>query len=159
MQQDETLKVFEKVFKQANDRWDKFIKHVRSVADKEDTCSIFMDDFEKVLEKFKVTLSAPEKEKLLLAFPGRVEGTRSRVNIAKLYDQKYNLQLRKLYQKVDVHENDGEDDPVDQSGYTGQFYRPSNKQLEPITEEELVKIIFADNKMKEIVRTISEIDK
>jgi hypothetical protein len=29
------------------------------------------------------------------------------------------MMLSKLYQKVDVHENDGEDDPVDQSGYTG----------------------------------------
>jgi hypothetical protein len=27
--------------------------------------------------------------------------------------------LLKLYQKVDVHENDGEDDPVDEAGYIG----------------------------------------
>jgi hypothetical protein len=46
--------------------------------------------------------------------------------------------LSKAYQKVDVHENDGTDDPVDQSGYTGQFYRPGDKNLTPITEADLI---------------------
>jgi hypothetical protein len=27
--------------------------------------------------------------------------------------------LAKMYQKVDVHEDDGEDDPVDEAGYIG----------------------------------------
>jgi hypothetical protein len=67
--------------------------------------------------------------------------------------------LKKLYNKVDVHENDGEDDPVDQSGYTGQFYRPVNKQLEVLSEGQLIRIIHGRNKIKEIVRTIYEIDK
>lgn len=58
-----------------------------------------------------------------------------------------------------MHENDGKDDPVDQSGYTGQFYRPKTKDLEVLTEAELVRIIYKDNKIKEIVRTIYEIDK
>lgn len=58
-----------------------------------------------------------------------------------------------------MHENDGKDDPVDQSGYTGQFYRPQVKDLEVLTEAELVQIIHNDNKIKEVVRTIYEIDK
>lgn len=36
-----------------------------------------------------------------------------------MYDQKYQMALKRLYKQVDVHENDGEDDPVDVSGYTG----------------------------------------
>lgn len=96
---------------------------------------------------------------MLDAIPGRDEGVKKRINIAKLYDQKYNMKLNKLYQKVDVHENDGEDDPVDQSGYTGQFYRPLNKGLIPITESELVEIMFRTNKLSEVIRTIKEIDK
>lgn len=64
---------------------------------------------------------------LLDSFPGRDEGSRKRLNISRIYEQKYNMKLSKIYQRVDVHENDGEDDPVDQSGYTGQFYRPLNK--------------------------------
>jgi len=60
---------------------------------------------------------------LVDCFPGRDEGERKRVNIGRLYDHKFEAMLSKVYQRVDVHENDGEDDPVDQSGYTGQFYR------------------------------------
>ena len=66
--------------------------------------------------------------------------------------------LLKLYQKVDVHENDGEDDPIDQPGYTGQFYRVK-KALIPISEDELVQIISRNNKITEVMRTIKEIDK
>jgi hypothetical protein len=69
------------------------------------------------------------------------------------------MMLKSLYQKVDIHENDGEDDPVDQSGYTGQFYRPLNKNLEPLTEQELVQIIHKNNKMTEIVKLIYGIDR
>ena len=31
--------------------------------------------------------------------------------------------LSKMYKKIDMHEGDGSDDPVDISGYIGQFYR------------------------------------
>lgn len=42
-----------------------------------------------------------------------------------------------MYMKIDVHENDGSDDPVDISGYLGQFYR-EKKPLQPITEHEFI---------------------
>lgn len=80
------------------------------------------------------------------------------MNIGRLYDHKFEAMLARLYQKVDVHENDGEDDPVDQSGYTGQFYR-QKKLLRPISEREMVQVIHKDNKLVEIIRTIKEIDK
>jgi hypothetical protein len=80
------------------------------------------------------------------------------VNVGKLYDHKFSLLLQRLYRRVDVHENDGEDDPVDQSGYTGQFYR-QKQTLTPITEKELVDIIAGDNKLVDIIRTIKEIDR
>ena len=47
------------------------------------------------------------------SFPGRDEGQRKRVIISKIYDYKYNMMVSKIYKKVDVHDNDGEDDPVD----------------------------------------------
>ncbi len=79
--------------------------------------------------------------------------------MVKLYDQKYNMVLKKLYSRVDVHEGDGEDDPVDQSGYTGQFYRPNQKNLEPLTEAELVRIMFRNNKLNDVMRLIFQIDR
>jgi hypothetical protein len=44
---------------------------------------------------------------------------------------------------------------VDQSGYTGQFYRPNQNNLEPILEAELVKVFFNNNKMNDVMRIIS----
>ena len=69
------------------------------------------------------------------------------------------MRMDRAYDKVDVEDNDGEDDPVDQSGYTGQFYRPVQKNLQGITERELVEIISKRNRLAEIARTIKEIDK
>ena len=45
------------------------------------------------------------------------------------------MQLFKMYNKVDVHDNDGTDDPVDYSGYLGKFYR-QKQSLRPISESE-----------------------
>ena len=111
------------------------------------------------MQKFKIDLAVKDRDRLLLAFPGRDLKARKSINVSRLYDQKYNQMLKKLYKRVDVHENDGADDPVDQSGYTGQFYRPVNNHLEPISEAELIRIIHKDNKLKEVVRPIYEIDK
>ena len=62
-----------------------------------------------------------------------------------------------MYMKIDVHENDGSDDPVDVSGYLGQFYREKVKLI-PITENEFIQIINRNNKLANIIRMIKEID-
>lgn len=131
---------------------------VRKTSDQDDKNQIFLDDFINVLKKFKIALTNKEQAMILDAFPGRDEGDRRRVNVGKLYDHKYDMMLQRIYQKVDVHENDGDDDPVDQSGYTGQFYR-QKKNLIPISEHELVQVIAKNNKLVDIIRTIKEIDK
>ena len=68
--------------------------------------------------------------------------------------------LDKMYQKVDVTNFEGADEPEDINGYLGKtkFYR-MQKRLGPITEDEFIKIIRKNNKMEEIMRTIKEIDK
>lgn len=63
-----------------------------------------------------------------------------------------------MYTQVDVHENDGEDDPVDASGYIGRFFR-KYKEMHPITEEDMIKVIGKNNKMTELMRRIREIDR
>jgi len=86
---------------------------LKESADQDDKNQIFLDQLAYVLKRFKIELSEKEKEMLIECFPGRDEGDRKRVNIGRLYDHKYEVMLSKIYQKVDVHENDGEDDPVD----------------------------------------------
>ena len=63
-----------------------------------------------------------------------------------------------MYQKVDVHEDDGKDDPVDEAGYIGQFYR-EKRILRPINETDFVQILIKNNKLADIIRTIKEIDR
>ena len=50
---------------------------------------------------------------------------RVRMNVARLYDQKYNLILDRMYNKVDVTNFEGIDEPTDVNGYLGKtkFYR------------------------------------
>ena len=42
-----------------------------------------------------------------------------------------------MYGKLDLHEPDKKEDPIDASGYTG-FINRNKKVLKPITEEEFV---------------------
>jgi len=153
------MRIYERIYRRLGDNWRKFLREVRGRSEEDDRSLIFYDLFEQTLASFGVDISPKDRDRLLLAFPGRDVGGRKSINISRLYDQRYNQKLRKLYQRLDVHENDGKDDPVDQSGYTGQFYRPQVKDLEVLTEAELVQIIHNDNKIKEVVRTIYEIDK
>ncbi len=58
---------------------------------------------------------------------------------------------------MNVHENTGDDDPVDTSGYTGHFFR-EKQTLVPFTEQELVELIYRNNKLADLMRTIMTID-
>jgi hypothetical protein len=51
----------------------------------------------RILGKFDIILNEDEKENLIDSFPGRDEGIKKRINIARLYDQKYNQMLVKMY--------------------------------------------------------------
>lgn len=62
-----------------------------------------------------------------------------------------------MYNKVDVHEVNNNDDPVDEAGYIGQFHREKTT-LTPINETDLIKIIHKNNKLADIIRKIKEID-
>ena len=70
---------------------------MRKTAEKEDESLINLDELEKILLHYGFTLQSQDKSRLLMAFPGRTDGGRVKVNISKLLDQKYNTQLQKLY--------------------------------------------------------------
>jgi hypothetical protein len=66
--------------------------------------------------------SQNDQEYLLEAFPGKeggVDGDDIKLNIARIYDQKYNIILDKMYNKVDVADTEGLDEPQDINGYVG----------------------------------------
>ena len=53
------------------------------------------------------------------AFPGRTEGQRKRINVNRLYHLEDKIKQQTEYDRVDMFEDDGKDDPVDNAGYTG----------------------------------------
>ena len=59
---------------------------------------------------------------------------------------------------MDVHEDDGKDDPVDASGYTGQFHR-KRRDLVPISDVEFILLMLRKNRLADMMRKIKEIDK
>ena len=132
-----------------------FIIKLKKWSDPENRNLIFVENFEKVLNRFKINLPIEDKEKLIQSLPGLSEDGRYRINLSKLYDQKYTIAIKNLYQKVDFHDNEGGNDPVDQSGYTRQFYRPNQSNLGLMIEAELVKLFFNNNKMNDVMRIIS----
>ena len=57
------------------------------------------------------------------SFHAGSDGDEHKINVARIYDQKYNIIQEKVYKKIDVYENDPKEEPADIAGYTGQFNR------------------------------------
>jgi len=60
-----------------------------------------------------------------------------------------------------VENTEGIDEPTDNMGYLGisEWYRGEKKVLRPISEKEFMFILYKNNKLKEIMMSIKEIDK
>jgi hypothetical protein len=96
---------------------------------------------------------------LLKSFPGRNEGDIKRINIARLYDQKYIILNSKMYEKVNVFVSDGSNEPVDAAGYTGQFLREKRK-LQIISTYEIVSMLTKNKeRLSKVWLIIRHIDK
>jgi hypothetical protein len=52
-----------------------------------------MSSFNKILEKYGVKLRPEDQEKILMVFPAGDSAEGKLINIARIYDQKYNLLL------------------------------------------------------------------
>jgi hypothetical protein len=61
------------------------------------------------------------------------------------------MALSKLYKKVDVYEDDGEDDAVDNAGYTGIFQRTSKDKLTVLSDADFLMIMMDKDKVKQLV--------
>lgn len=69
--------------------------------------------------------------------------------------------MQRAYTKVQIGDTDEEEVAVDTCGYTGNFHREKiePKNLQSITMEKLILMIYGDNQMLEMMRRINEIDK
>lgn len=137
MHEEESINIFTKIFNQLGEKWFDFINDLKKAADVDDWNQIFLADFISVCYKYKIILSTKEKTNLLYSYPGRDEGKKVRINIYPIYEQKYNIMAKQMYEKVDLKETDPKDDAIDACGYLGVFHR-KKKNLKQITEEEFI---------------------
>ena len=61
-----------------------------------------------IVNSFGVKMSRSEFENIVKSFPGRDEGQKKRINIARFYDYKYTVLNNKIYDKVDMFNGDGD---------------------------------------------------
>ena len=138
MHQDKSLKLFTKAFKNIGKNWSQFIQELKNNSDVDDQSQIYHEDFVKILDKFNSKLSHDEIMSISRAFPGKLGGSKGvRLNVSRIYDQKFNIILEKLYNQVDWEKIDHDESLKDVYGYLGktEHYREKVK-LYPITEEE-----------------------
>lgn len=69
--------------------------------------------------------------------------------------------LSKLYHQIDVANTVAVDEPTDDLGFLGinKYYRKHTGQLRHISEEDFLSLVYRDNKLKEIMLSIKEIDR
>ena len=119
---------------------------IKEHSERDDRKQIVFDKFLKVLSEFNVYLNDSQQQTILDTYPGRKDGERVKINITQLYETRFTEQLKNMYQKVKINEEDEDDIAIDASGYTGNFHRPKNDaNLKPFSREELVELVVRNN--------------
>lgn len=85
-------------------------------------------------------MSDKDRQNIALTYPGRDDGTHICINVAPIYDMKYNMLNAEMFKKVNLQEPDKREEVIDAAGFTGIFNR-KKKHLEPVTLLEFFKEI------------------
>lgn len=161
MHQDHAVQNFSKLFRQIGHKWSDFVSALKRAADSDDESQIAFNAFVRISKQYGSRLRQDQFEQILMAFPGKEVGDKNvRVNIGRIYDQKYNQILQKVYDRMDFAVTGGEDEPIDQIGYIGQTLheRGPAGPLKEITHSDFIRVIHQNNKLKEIMFLISQVD-
>ena len=140
MHQDNSIKLFTKIFNKLGKKWPEFIKELKKNSDVDDESQIYNEDFVKILLKFGADISEKEMKTIGKAFPGKQGGLKgTRLNVSRIYDQKFNIILEKLYNDVDCKKIDHDASLKDAMGYLGKTDAYREKfALSPISEDEFL---------------------
>ena len=85
------------------------------------------------------------------AFPGKnMDDQEDTLNLARLYDLKYNQQMTNLFDQINVENTGGVNEDMDVLGYLGRSkYQRQKRQLHPISENQVMNVIRNEkNKIK-----------
>jgi hypothetical protein len=102
----------------------------------------------EVVRKFGGYISKEKQHELKMTIPGK-EPANSKgvcINISKIYDQCYNEQYAKIYEKVDVAQPNDGTEPHDELGYLGKTkWQREIVKTSPIKEVDFLEIITKTN--------------
>lgn len=109
-------------------------------------------------DDYHIDFNEREKELVMQSFVANADRDNILINVSRLYSIKLTKKMNKLYERVDMYEEADNPDLVDNSGYFGIFYR-EKVPLQPLSDQQFIKIINNNNKLVGIMKNIKEIDK
>ena len=109
-------------------------------------------------DNYHIDFNEREKELVMQSFVANADRDNILINVSRLYSIKLTKKMNKLYERVDMYEEADNPDLVDNSGYFGIFYR-EKVPLQPLSDQQFIKIINSNNKLVGIMKNIKEIDK
>lgn len=109
-------------------------------------------------DDYHIDFNEREKELVMQSFVANADRDNILINVSRLYSIKLTKKMNKLYERVDMYEEADNPDLVDNSGYFGIFYR-EKVPLQPLSDQQFIKIINSNNKLVGIMKNIKEIDK
>lgn len=121
-------------------KWPKFMVKLKSLADKDDPNVIDYKEFLKLIEEFGIKFTDREQEIVMQAYVSNSDRKNVKISIAVLHNIKNSSKIRKIYDKLDMYEEQEDPDLVDNSGYFGEFYR-KKVNLDQISEKQIIEII------------------
>jgi len=137
------------------DNWTKFNSRVEALYINNEDKEVHVDDFQKLWDEFGIPISEVDKNILLEAFPGMIDGNFKCIDMTHLFEIQKASEINRLYEKVDLSDDDEE--MGDFSGYTGVIQRNS-KYFETFSYEKLINLFVDDDKLPFILRSIKDID-
>lgn len=109
-------------------------------------------------DDYHIDFNEREKELVMQSFVANADRDNILINVSRLYSIKLTKKMNKLYERVDMYEEADNPDLVDNSGYFGIFYR-EKVPLQPLSDQQFIKLINSNNKLVGIMKNIKEIDK
>lgn len=140
-------------------KWKLFIQEIKIRADKDDQRQILFEDFVGLLQERGYALTEKEKLSILKAFPGKQVGDQGKkLNISRIYDQKFTNMLDNIYDNFNSEVNK-DNILTDAMGYLGksEYYREKFK-LTAISEEEFILNMYKGKKLGKVMLMVREID-
>ena len=131
---------------------------MKASTEKDDQNIIQFSRFVKIVKEHGLELSNKDNELLMKAFVSNQDRNNVKININKLYNLKTVKKIKRIYDNVDLYEEQDNPDLVDNSGYLGLFYR-EKIPLEAISQPQLIQIFKQENKLVQIMKIIKEIDR